>query len=109
MDIGTLIASEQPLLCVEGVQHIFVSILGLTFPKHIEDPAATRQKYLVLRIPDCIYIQKLQGLYTVCSYGCAVDEFKPTMNPYLQDASTITYWIKNMVLSLRDDINMIKF
>ena len=36
MVIVTLIASEKPLLCVEGVQHLVLFILGITLPKHLD-------------------------------------------------------------------------
>ena len=35
--IGPLTTLVQFLLCVEGVQHLVIFILGLTLPKHLED------------------------------------------------------------------------
>ena len=34
---------EQPLLCVEGVQHLVIFILRLTLPKNLENLAFTHQ------------------------------------------------------------------
>ena len=42
-DIGLLLSSEQPLLCVEGVQHIVLFVPGIILPKHFEDLAVTHQ------------------------------------------------------------------
>ena len=43
MVIVTLIASEKPLLCVEGVQHLIILIQDLNFTKHLEDLVVTNQ------------------------------------------------------------------
>ena len=54
-------------------------------------------------------IHKLQGWYTICSYGCIVDKVNPKITLDLQDASNITYWVNNILLSLSKNIITIKF
>ena len=41
--IGPLIAPEQPIICVEGVQNLVIFILRITLTKHLEDLAVKRQ------------------------------------------------------------------
>ena len=53
-------------------------------------------------------IHKLQEVYTVLSDGCIVDKFKTIITPDIQYLSTIHSWVKNMVLSLTDNIITIK-
>ena len=43
MSKGNMLDLEQPLLCVEGVQHLVLFILGLTLTKCFEELAITRQ------------------------------------------------------------------
>ena len=39
----TLIALEQTIIFVKGVQHLVLFVLRLTFTKHLEDLAVTHQ------------------------------------------------------------------
>ena len=43
MSTGPLLASEKPLLWVEGVQNLVLFILGIAFPKYLENLVVTRQ------------------------------------------------------------------
>ena len=106
--IGILLALEQLLICVESVQNLFTFILRLTLTKHIEDLEVTRQSVWVFRIPDHMLIQKIQRRSIVWIDVCIVDEVRPDMTPDIQDVSTITSRVKNMVLILGDDIIITK-
>ena len=41
--VGTLLSLGNIVLSVEGVQHLFLFILGLNLPKNLENLAVTRQ------------------------------------------------------------------
>ena len=56
--IGTLLDLEQLLLYVEGFQHLVIFILGLTFPKHLDDLVVTRKSVREFCILDYILIKK---------------------------------------------------
>ena len=109
MAIGPLLALEQLLLYVEDFRHLVLFILVIILPINLEDLEVTHLSVWVFRISANILMQKIQGWYTVCSDGCGVEEYKTIIIPYLRDASTITSWVKKMVLSLRDNIIVIKF
>ena len=61
MVIASLIASKKSILCVEGVQHLVIIILVITFPNHLENLVVTRQSVWVIQITTCVLIHKLQG------------------------------------------------